>query len=128
MGYIQGWENGPADDLTADRYAEALIDTKQDMLEVLTQDIRTTDVNKLGLRYVKSNSFGGTQIAMYPVTEVLTDYGTDTRSYVKGIKSPMDALLDVLAKSDCPLVQAYRVALAERYADAWAGDVVEAMQ
>ena len=106
---------------------EALIYTKQEMIEVLTIDIRTTDINKLGLRYVKHTN-SDTQIAMYPVTEVLTDYGTDTISHVKGIKSPMDALLDVITKSDCPLVQAYRVALAERYADAWAEDVVEAMQ
>lgn len=106
---------------------EALIDTKQEMFEVLTVDIRTTDINKLGLRYVKHTK-SGMQIAMYPVTEVMTDYGTDTISHTKGIKSPMDALLDVIAKSDCPLVQAYRVALAERYADAWAEDVVEATQ
>jgi hypothetical protein len=36
----------------------------------------------------------------------------------------MVALLAVLAGSDCPLVAAYREALAARYIDSW-GDIVE---
>jgi altronate dehydratase len=115
--YTQSWENGPADDVKADRYSEALIDVKQEMMEVLTKDIRTTNVNKLALRYVKTNSFGISKIDSYPVAEFINDYGTD--------KGPMEALMAVLAKSDCALVQAYRVAIAERFIDLWADEVAE---
>jgi hypothetical protein len=117
MRYIQGWENGPADDIEGDRRAEALIDVQNEMMEVFTKDIRSTDYTKLGLQYVKSNDFGGVKLAMYPLTEAVTDYVTDPK--------PFAALMDVLAKSDCQLVQALRIALAERFIGSWADEVVE---
>lgn len=111
------WENGPADNVEADRYAERLIDVKAEMMDVLTVDIRKTDATKLGLQYVKGEFNGSAKLAMYQLTEVVTDYGTD--------KGPMAALMAVLAKSDCALVQAYRVALAEKFIDSWASEVAE---
>lgn len=89
-----------------------------EIIETLTKTIRTVSASKLGLPYVKTDPNFSTKIAMYPVSEVLCDYGTDTR--------PLKALLAVLEQSDCPLVCAYRLALAERYADAWADEVEEA--
>jgi orotidine-5'-phosphate decarboxylase len=111
------WENGPADDPAGDAYAERLIDVTNEMTAVITKDVRTTDYTKLGLQYVTSNGFGGFKVAMYPLAEVVSDYGTD--------KGPFEALMTVMAKSDCPLVQAWRLALAERFVDSHAIEVAE---
>ena len=88
-----------------------------EMIETITQTLRKVSSMNIGLQYVKYESNGSARIAIYPLCEVVTDYGADPK--------PLAALMAVLEKSDCPLVQAYRVALAERYADAWADDVEE---
>lgn len=112
------WEAGPPDDVEGDLLAERLIDVTNDITEVFTKDIRTTAIGKLGLPCVKSAKFGGVELSMYPLIEVITDYGTEP-----GIA--LNALLEVLAKSDCPLVKEYRLALAERYVYSWASDIAE---
>jgi hypothetical protein len=93
-------------------------DIRDDITETLTQTIRTVPVSKLGLPYVKYERFGDTtrtKRAMYPLTEVITDYGTD--------KELLKVLLDVLVRSDCELVAAYRQALADHYNRLHADDI-----
>ncbi len=110
------WDRAPTDkELQGFWGKEKSTAVQDEIIETLTQTIRTVPASKLGLPYVKSESGYRTKLALYPITEVLSDYGTD--------KKPLEMLLAVLEKSDCPLVAAYRLALAERYADAWADDV-----
>lgn len=91
-----------------------------EIVEVLTETVRTVSASKLGLPYVKMDKVGDDYVAklsMYPLSEVVTDYGTDPK--------PLAALLAVIEKSDCPHVAAFRLALAERYADSNADEVEE---
>ena len=119
------WDRAPTDrELNAYYGKDKPHQVRDSIIETLTETIRTVSIDKLGLPYIKHTSVtpstgGGytSHLAMYPVSEVLNDYGTD--------KGPLKALLAVLAGSDCALVQTYREALAERYADAWADDVEE---
>lgn len=123
--YTTHWDRAPTDAELNSFYGKDKDHTVRDnMVEVLTKTIRTVPISQLGLEYIKNTrvpaSTGGgytSSISMYPISEVVTDYGTD--------KGPLQALLTVLAGSDCPLVAKYRQALAERYADAWADDVEE---
>ena len=112
------WDRAPTDKELNSFYGEDKSTAVQDeIIETLTQTIRTVPASKLGLPYVKSESGYRTKLALYPIAEVLADYGTDSK--------PLEMLLMALEKSDCPLVASYRLALAERYADAWADDVEE---
>lgn len=87
---------------------------RSEIIESLTRTVCIAPIANIGLPYVKETSFGP-RLAMYALTEVITDYGTE--------KKPLAALMTVLAKSTCPLVAAYRRAIADSYADAWADEV-----
>lgn len=89
------------------------------MIEVITKTVRDVPSINLSLPYVKYDP-NFAKVATMPFAEVVTEYGTDPK--------PLAALLAVIEKSDCPLVEAFRQALAERYADAWANDVREVTQ
>ena len=91
--------------------------TRKLIAQTITETVRSIDHRALSLPYVKNLPNGGQVIDAYQMLNVVQDYGTDPK--------PLAALLAVLEKSDCPLVAAYRMALAERYADAWADEVDE---
>ena len=55
----------------------------------------------------------------YPLVEVVKDYGTDVPC--------LEALMTMVEKSDCPYVAAWRLAIAERFAEANAEEVEEVM-
>jgi len=97
---------------------DRLIDVKEEMTDVLTTDIRKTPISKLGLQWVSNARFGSVKLSMYPLTEVISDYGVDGKAF--------DALLEVLAKSDCPLVAEYRKAIAAQFIEQNAAEVAEA--
>ena len=112
------WDRPPTDrELNGWYGKDKSTKVRDEMIETITQTVRKISSKNIGLQYVKNESNGSARIAIYPLNEVVTDYGADPK--------PLAALMAVLEKSDCPLVQAYRVALAERYADAWADDVEE---
>ena len=90
-------------------------ETYGSMIETIVSIPRVASVKTIGLPYVKTMNDGSASIKMYPLTEIIQDYGTDPK--------PMDAFITMFEKSTCPLVQAYRVALATQYADAWADEV-----
>ena len=56
-------------------------------------------------------------IEAYQLLEVVKDYGTEPK--------PLQALMAVLAGSDCPLVAKWREAMAQAFADANADEVDE---
>ena len=88
---------------------------RNEITETLTKTIRTVSHTKLGVPYV---SYRGTDYGILrqsAITDVVNDHSAD--------KAPLAALMAVMERSDCPLVGAYREALAKAYADAWADSV-----
>jgi hypothetical protein len=109
------WDRNPTD-AELDRFygKEKPTEVRDEYFEVLTKTIRTVPASNLSLEYYSNLKRG---LAQYPVSEIVTDYGTDTE--------PLDALLAVLEESDCPFVAKYREALAKKFADQNADEVEE---
>ena len=84
------------------------------MREVLTKIIRTAPIEVLAVEYV-SYAAGIPSIGIYSVKDVFIDFGTET--------GPLKAMLAVLQNSACPLVAAYREAVAARFIDSNAEEV-----
>ena len=93
--------------------------TRRLIIETITKTVRKVDHRALSVPYVKNNANGSSVVAAYKMVEVVTDYGTEPK--------PLQALLDVLCGSDCPLVAKWREAMAERFADANADEVDEVL-
>ena len=94
-------------------------DTRKLIVQTITQTVRNVDHRALSVPYVKNNANGSSVVAAYKMVEVVTDYGTEPK--------PLQALLDVLCGSDCPLVAKWREAMAERFADSNADEVDEVL-
>ena len=115
------WDRAPTDAELNSYYGKPKSTRFHDaIVEIITQSVRKTDYRALSVPYVKNESNGSARIDSYPLVEVITDYGTD--------KGPLAALIAVIENSDCPLVAAYRMALAERYSDANADELEEFTQ
>ena len=91
--------------------------TRDLIAQTITETVRSIDHRALSLPYVKNLPNGGQVIDAYQMLNVVQDYGTDPK--------PLQALMAVLAGSNCPLVAKWRESLAERYADANADEVDE---
>ena len=110
------WDRPPTDKELNSYYGKDKPTAVQDqIIEVLTETVRKVPVANLSLPYVSYSKKPQGGIAQYPLTEVLVDYGTDP--------FPLKALIEVIEKSDCPLVAAYRQRLAEHFADLNADEV-----
>lgn len=96
---------------------EKTYSTSDLIVETITKTVRTVDHRALSVPYVKNNANGSQSIDAYQLLEVVKDYGTEPK--------PLQALMAVLAGSDCPLVAAWREAMALRFADANADEVDE---
>ena len=94
--------------------------TRNLIIETITKTVRKVDHSALSVPYVKNNANGTCAVGAYKMVEVVTDYGTEPK--------PLQALMAVLEGSDCPLVAAWRAAMAESYADANADEVDEVLQ
>ena len=94
--------------------------TRRLIIETITKTVRKVDHRALSVPYVKNNANGTCAVGAYKMVEVVTDYGTEPK--------PLQALMAVLEGSDCPLVAAWRAAMAESYADANADEVDEVLQ
>jgi hypothetical protein len=88
------------------------IEVRERIEKLMTETIRTVPISALSLPCTEG-SLG--KLGDYPVASVITDYSCN--------KGPERALFEMLAKSDCPLVAAYRKALSDEYADYWATEV-----
>ena len=112
------WDRAPTDKELDSFYGKDKPTEIRDlMIETITQTVRTVSYKALSVPYVKNNPNGRSVIAPYSLKEVVTDYGTDPE--------PLKALLAVLEGSDCPLVAAWRMAMAERFVDSNADEVEE---
>jgi hypothetical protein len=114
------WDRPPTDKELDKFYGKDKGHEVRDLIvKTITETVRTVDYKVLSVPYVKYSAFGACvsqeKIAPYPLDEVVSDYGTEPKC--------MDALMTMFAKSDCPLVAAWRMAVAERFADCHADDV-----
>ena len=91
--------------------------TRDLIVETITKTVREVDHRALSVPYVKNNANGSQSIDAYQLLEVVKDYGTEPK--------PLQALMAVLAGSDCPLVAKWREAMAQAFADANADEVDE---
>jgi hypothetical protein len=87
------------------------------IIETITETVRNVDSKALSVPYVSYAQREYGKVCAYPLVEVITDYGTEPKC--------VDALMAVIEKSDCPLVAAWRMAIAERFADSHADEVEE---
>jgi hypothetical protein len=110
------WDRPPTDkELEKFWGKEQKTEVRDNYFEVLTETVRKVPAKNLSLPYVthRNNPLGS--VESYPVVEILEDY--------LGYDKPLEALIAVFEKSNCPLVAKFREALAERFADANADEV-----
>jgi hypothetical protein len=112
------WD-GPPTDKELDRFygKDKNHSVHDQIIETLTETVRTVNYKALSLPYVTYRRVSGGEIAAYPLIEVVADYGSEPKC--------MDALMEMFTKSDCPLVAAWRMAIAKRFAESHADDVEE---
>ena len=118
------WDRPPTDkELTAYYGKDKSTEVRDDMIEALTETLRKVPMSQVGVEYVRTVTRGEgenrtypSEISMYPSKEIFTDYGTD-----KG--ATLDAFIAMIEKSDCPLVAAWRMAVAKKFADSNADEV-----
>ena len=98
---------------------EKTYSTSDLIVETITKTVREVDHRALSVPYVKNNANGSQSIDAYQLLEVVKDYGTEPK--------PLQALMAVLAGSDCPLVEKWREAMAQAFADSNADEVDEVL-
>ena len=112
------WDRAPTDaELNAYYGKDKSTRVRDEIIETLTQSIRKVGHASLSVPFVKFRSTDSCYLSQYPLVEVVRDYSSNT--------GPEAALMAIMERSDCPLVAAYREALATAYADSWADDVEE---
>lgn len=105
------WDRAPTDkELNAHYGKDKKTEFHDLIIETLTQTVRTVSHKALSVPYVGYSTNPAGQVMPYEVLEVFCDYGTD-----KG--ATLAAFTAMIEKSDCPLVAAWRLAIAERFAD-----------
>ena len=114
------WDRAPTDaELNAYYGKDKSTRVRDEITETLTQSIRKVGHASLSVPFVKFRSAYNRHMDQYPLVEVVRDYSSN--------EGPEAALITIMERSDCPLVAAYRDALAKAYADLWA-DVVESLE
>ena len=113
------WDRAPTDAELNQFYGkEKRHETYDDMVDTIVNKSRIIGVKNTGLECVSHvNGYYLGKSTLYPLTEIISDYSSD--------RAPMKALIEMFEKSSCPLVQAYREALARKYAESWADEVDE---
>ena len=123
MSHLDAIEHAAAVDAVREaadkRLADAEREVKAQITEVLTKLIRTTSHKFLSIPYVTYKG-QAVRIGMYPVSEVIVDEVSSGK--------PLDALMAVMERSDCPLVAELRQVIADRYIYMHADELAEAMQ
>lgn len=94
-------------------------EVKDMMIETITKTVRKVSHKSLSVPYVRYSGLNVPKIMPYMLEDVVIDYGTEPKC--------VEVLMTLIEKSDCPHVAAWRMAIAERFADSNA-DEVEEMQ
>jgi hypothetical protein len=110
------WDRAPTDaELNAYYGKDKSTRVHDEIVETLTQSIRKVGHAGLSVPFVSHRGTDYGVLRQYPLVEVVRDYSSN--------EGPEAALMAVMERSDCPLVAAYREALAKAYSDSWADDV-----
>ena len=99
------------------RLAEAEANAAAQIREIFLKDVRQVPANRLNVP-VASYMTGTLRVVYLPLSEAVADAVSSGK--------PLDALMEVLSKSDCPHVQAFRSALAEDHIQRNASELAEA--
>lgn len=110
------WDRAPTDaELSRFYGTDKPSEVRDAYFDVLTNVVRKIPAKNLSLDFISYRHNSNGSLEQYPLTEVIEDY--------LGYDQPLAALMAVFEKSDCPLVQKFREAIAERFADANADEV-----
>jgi len=89
---------------------------REQITTTITQSVRKVPASTLCVPYVTLKN-GVDTIAHSALVDAIYEHAGETK--------PLAALMAVFEKSDCPLVAAFRQAIAESYCEAWADDVAQ---
>jgi hypothetical protein len=113
------WDRPPTDkELNAFYGKDKKTEFHDLIIKTLTQTVRNVSHKALSVPYIGYTANPMGSVMPYEVLEVFTDYGTD-----KG--ATLEAFVAMIEKSDCPLVAAWRMAVAKRFSDQNADELEE---
>lgn len=110
-------EIGDMQDSLLARQIKAEKQAASEIRELFTETVRKVNHKHLAAPFVHYGPNGAAKIDTYTLTEVVADTCSSGK--------PLDALMEVMAKSDCPLVAAWREAMAADYIYRHASDIGE---
>lgn len=110
-------EIGDMQDSLLARQINAEKQAESEIQELFTKTVRTVTHKHLSVPYVSYRNSPAGRIDTNPLAEVVADVCSSGK--------PLDALMAVMEKSDCPLVAAWREAMAADYIYRNASDIGE---
>ncbi len=110
-------EIGDMQDSLLARQIKAEKQAENEIRELFTVTVRKVTHKHLAVPYVSYAKSSAGRIDTHPLAEVVADVCTSGK--------PLDALMAVMEKSDCPLVAAWREAMAADYIYRNASDIGE---
>lgn len=110
--------NSHFDKMAQENEAFALAEKRvgDEIMELFTKTVRKANHKHLAAPFV-SNSAGGMFVRYQPLAGAVTDTSSSG--------APLEALMAVMAGSDCPLVAKWREAMAEDYIKHHAADIAQ---
>lgn len=88
-----------------------------EIVELFTKTVRKVNYKQLATPFVSYSASGGMYVRYMPLSEAVVD--------TSSIGKSQDALMAVMAGSDCPLVAKWREAMAEDYKKHHAADIAQ---
>lgn len=106
-----------AQDSLLSRQIKAEQQAEQEIKELFTKTVRKVQYEHLAAPFVRYSAGGAVRIDTTPLSEAVADTCTNGK--------PLHALMKVMQQSDCPLVAAWREAMAADYSHRNAADIAE---
>lgn len=111
---------GAMQDSLLDRQIKAEKQAEAEIKALFTKTVRKVSSKHLAAPFVRHGSSGSARIDTTPLSEAVADTCTNG--------APLEALMKVMEASDCPLVAAWREAMAVDYSYRNASDIGEITQ
>ena len=108
---------GSMQDSRLNRQIKAEKQAEAEIKELFTKTVRKVSSKHLAAPFVRYSSSGSARIDTTPLSEAVADTCTNG--------APLEALMKVMEASDCPLVAAWREAMAVDYSYRNAADIGE---
>jgi len=108
---------GAIQDSLLDRQIKAEKQAESEITELFTVTVRKVEPKHLAVPFVRYSANGAARIDTKPLPEAVADTCTNGK--------PLESLMAVMANSDCPLVAAWREAMAADYSYRNASDIGE---